>query len=128
LQQKTGTGEQALRITRLLIGPLLASAALLAGATAAEPSPTTITLTLKDHRFTPDAVAVAAGQRVTVVVINQDAVVEEFDSLDLDVEKMIPPKGRASFTVGPLKPGSYEFMGELHANTARGVLTVSAGQ
>jgi hypothetical protein len=53
-------------------------------------------------------------------LINRDAASEEFDSTDLRVEQDVTPNGRTSFIVGPLKPGAYSFMGELHADTASG--------
>ena len=92
-------------------------------ATAAVCAPASVTLTLKDHRFTPAEFTVPAGEPVTVSLINQDLAVEEFDSRDLGVEQGITPKGHATFTIGPLKPGDYHFMGELHAATARGKVT-----
>ena len=105
------------------------TAVLLAGAVpaaAAAPDPHVVTLTLKDHRFTPQTVEVPAGQRIRIDLINQDAATEEFDSVDLDVEKDVTPRGKVSFTVGPLKPGAYRFMGELHADTANGTITAVA--
>ena len=81
-----------------------------------------VKLALKDHRFTPEAVTVPAGQPVRIELVNQDSALEEFDSQDLGVEKDVTPHGRVSFTLGPLKPGRYSFMGELHADTASGVI------
>ena len=80
-------------------------------------------LVLKEHRFSPDQVKVPAGQRVRIELVNEDAASEEFDSDDLHVEKDVTPHGKVSFDVGPLKPGSYSFMGELHADTASGTMT-----
>ena len=88
----------------------------------AAPEAAVVVLTLKDHRFTPQSVIVPAGRAIRVELINRDAASEEFDSEDLHVEKDVTPNGRASFTVGPLKPGTYSFMGELHAETASGEL------
>jgi plastocyanin len=79
-----------------------------------------VVLTLKDHRFSPDRITVPAGRQVRIELVNRDAASEEFDSDDLGVEKDVTPYGRASFTVGPLKAGTYSFMGELHADTASG--------
>lgn len=99
------------------------------GALAAEAAAVhTVALTLKDHRFTPDHVTVPAGQKIHIELTNEDAALEEFDSDDLHVEKDVTPHGKASFTVGPLKPGTYSFMGELHADTASGALTAVAGE
>ena len=102
---------------------LLGALALASVATATAASPTSVTLTLKDHRFTPAEFNVPAGQLVTINFINQDLAVEEFDSRDLGVEQGITPKGHATFTIGPLKPGDYHFMGELHPATAQGKVT-----
>ena len=110
----------------------LAAALVLAGvfgasAVAAEPpvEPVTVALTLKDHRFTPERFTVPAGRAIRIELANRDAALEEFDSDDLHVEKDVTPHGKVSFTVGPLKPGTYSFMGELHADTASGVLTAT---
>ena len=101
---------------------LAAAVALAVGPVVAAPGP--VTLVLKDHRFTPAAFSVPAGERVQVVLVNQDAATEEFDSHDLRVEKLVTPNGRATFSIGPLKPGSYSFMGEFHPKTAQGRITV----
>ncbi|WP_293905907.1 cupredoxin domain-containing protein [Phenylobacterium sp.] len=103
----------------------LAVAGLAAAAQAAT-GPHVVTFTLKDHRFTPAAVEVPAGQRIRIDLINRDAATEEFDSEDLHVEKDVTPNGKVSFEVGPLKPGAYSFMGELHADTANGTITAIA--
>ena len=96
------------------------------GAAAEAPGPVAVALTLKDHRFTPDRITVPAGRQIRIELANHDAGLEEFDSEDLRVEKDVTPHGKASFTVGPLKPGTYSFMGELHADTASGVLVAEA--
>jgi hypothetical protein len=99
------------------------AACLMSGPASAAPTePAMVKLDLKDHRFTPSTVTVPAGRPVRIVLSNQDAALEEFDSQDLGVEKDVTPHGQVSFTVGPLKPGRYSFMGELHADTASGEL------
>jgi plastocyanin len=107
---------------RTAFGALLAGIALagLAGVATAAPEPTTVNLTLKDHRFTPASFSVPAGQKVRIVLVNEDAATEEFDSHDLRTEQLVTPKGKISFFIGPLKPGEYSFMGEFHAATAQG--------
>lgn len=111
-----------MRLAPAVLTAALLSAVSLSLATAAQAAPVerTVVLTLKDHRFTPASVEVPAGQRIRVELINRDAASEEFDSADLRVEQDVTPNGRASFIVGPLKPGTYSFMGELHADTASG--------
>jgi len=87
------------------------------GAQAAEDS---YTLTIKDHRFDPAQLDVPAGKKLILVVKNLDATPEEFESHDLKREKVIPGKGQATITIGPLKPGTYKFVGEFHEKTAQG--------
>jgi plastocyanin len=100
----------------------------LAGAASAE-APPAVTLTLKNHRFTPATFTVPAGQKVRVTLINQDPATEEFDSHDLRLEEVVTPMGRISFDIGPLQPGQYSFMGEFHPETAQGKVTaVAAGR
>ena len=100
----------------------LATAAFLVPAAAGAGEPAVVSLSLKDHRFTPQTVTVPAGQPIVIELANEDGALEEFDSEDLGVEQDVTPHGHVRFTVGPLKPGRYEFMGELHADTASGVL------
>jgi plastocyanin len=105
----------------------LAAAAIAAvTATARADTPGGVTLTLKNHRFTPATFTVAAGQKVRVTLINQDAATEEFDSHDLRLEEVVTPMGRISFNIGPLAAGQYSFMGEFHAETAQGKVTAVA--
>jgi plastocyanin domain-containing protein len=86
---------------------------------AAEPE---FSLVIKDHRFTPSELAVPAGQKVRLVIRNEDPTPEEFESYELNREKVVPGHGRIVVFVGPLKPGTYEFFGEFNMATARGRL------
>ena len=77
-------------------------------------------ITLRDHQFTPVEIKVPAGVKVKLVVDNQDAGPEEFDSHALNREKVIPGKTKATIFIGPLAPGRYPFIGEFNATTAHG--------
>lgn len=81
-------------------------------------------ITIKGHKFIPAEFEVPAGQRVKVVVENQDATAEEFESYDLRREKVVAGNGRITVFIGPLKPGQYKFFGEFHPATAQGVIIV----
>ena len=81
-----------------------------------------IVVIIKDHRFTPSEVKVPANKRVTITVINDDVTPEEFENHPMKVEKVIPGKSKATVRIGPLKPGRYEFIGEFHTATAKGVV------
>lgn len=81
-----------------------------------------LTVTMKDHKFTPTELKVPANQRVVITVINDDATPEEFESSIMKVEKVIPGKSKGVVRIGPLKPGRYPFVGEFHEATAKGVV------
>jgi plastocyanin len=100
----------------------VAGAALLLASAAGAAEPTTVELTLKDHRFTPAEVKVPAGQPFQITVHNQDGTAEELDSGPLKVEKVVPPGGSATVRVRPLQPGRYKFVGEYNEKTAQGVV------
>lgn len=77
-------------------------------------------LVIKNHRFQPEQLTVPAGQRIKLTVDNQDATPEEFESHELDREKVIPGHSKGMLWIGPLKPGHYGFYGEFHEATAKG--------
>jgi plastocyanin len=79
-------------------------------------------LVIRNHKFEPAEIRVPAGKRVSIYVSNEDATPEEFDSTALKVEKVIPGKSKGLVRIGPLDPGRYEFIGEFHADTAKGVV------
>lgn len=81
-----------------------------------------VTITIKDHKFTPAEVRVPAGKKIKLIIDNQDATAEEFESHELKREKIIAPRSKATVYIGPLKPGSYPFFGEFNQATARGVV------
>src|SRR5260370_1215324 len=79
-------------------------------------------LATRNHRFEPQEIRVPAGKRVSIYVTNEDASAEEFESPSLKVEKVIPGKSKGVVRIGPLTPGRYEFFGDFHADTAKGVV------
>jgi len=79
-------------------------------------------LTLKDHQFAPAELEVPAGQKFKLTVKNEDASPEEFESKALKKEKIVPARKQIVMPMGPLQPGSYEFVGEFHEATAKGRL------
>ncbi|QTH73378.1 cupredoxin domain-containing protein [Pseudoalteromonas xiamenensis] len=79
-------------------------------------------LVLENHLFTPAKVEVPAGKKVRLVIENKDAEPEEFDSFDLNREKVLFPGRKSVIYIGPLEPGEYRFFGEFSPNTAQGVV------
>lgn len=81
-----------------------------------------VMLTIKDHRFDPAEVRVPAGEKVKLIVHNQDATPEEFESHKLNREKIVAGNSKATIYIGPLSPGRYPFFGEFNEKTAQGVV------
>jgi plastocyanin len=103
---------------RTVLALTLAGALVLPlGATAASQD---YILVIKNHRFEPSEITIPAGQKIKLVVDNQDPTPEEFESHSMNREKVISGRSKASIWIGPHKPGSYDFVGEYHEDTARG--------
>ncbi len=108
---------QALRagLIGALIGALTLSPAL-AGA-ADLPS---FEMTIRAGHFIPDTLEVPANTKFRLLIKNEGPGAEEFESPELQKEKVLAP-GASSFLIfRPLKPGSYRFFGEFHPQTAQG--------
>ena len=90
------------------------------GALAADVHETTIVI--ESHRFTPAEVTVPADRKIKLTVVNKDPTPEEFESYELNREKIVVGNSRIIVFVGPLKPGRYPFFGEFHMESAKGVL------
>ena len=99
---------------------LLLCLALLPGATLA--TDLEYTLVIRDHRFEPAEIRIPAGKKIRLLVENQDATAEEFESHELNREKVIPGKSKLPVFIGPLAPGRYPFYGDFHQQTATGVI------
>ena len=82
----------------------------------------TIQLEFRQHRFVPDRVAVPANVKFRVTVKNNDDTADEFESVDLNREKLVAPGQTITVFLGPLSPGEYKFFGDFHQDTAQGVM------
>ena len=77
---------------------------------------------IKDHLFIPAETKIPAGERVKLVIDNQDNTPEEFESHDLNREKIISGNSKAIVFVGPVTAGSYKYFGEFNEATAQGLI------
>ena len=83
---------------------------------------TAYTIIIKDHKFSPVQLNVPTGQKFKLIVDNQDPTPEEFESYPLNREKVVLGGKKILIYLGPLKEGSYEYFGEFHKQTAKGVI------
>lgn len=81
------------------------------------------TITIQNRQFMPAELTIPAGQKVELIVRNQQQTPAEFESTSLHREKIVPPGGQISVFVGPLQPGRYEFFDDFN-QAARGFIVV----
>lgn len=82
------------------------------------------TLEIRDHLFYPSRFSIPRDQKIKLIVINRDATPEEFESYELNREKVIMGGRQSILFVGPLPPGEYPFFGEYHPKTALGAIII----
>lgn len=82
------------------------------------------TIEIRDHLFFPSELVIPANTKVKLLVINQDPTPEEFESYELNREKVIMGGAKATIFIGPLTPGQYPFFGEFNPKTAQGLIRV----
>jgi len=75
---------------------------------------------IRDHLFQPSELRIPAGTKVKLIVYNRDPTPEEFESYELNREKVILGGRKANIFIGPLEPGIYPFFGEFNPKTAQG--------
>ena len=105
-------------MTRLLISAvitLMFSSVCLAGKPVVD-------LVIRDHLFYPSQLIVPANVKFKLRVDNQDPTPEEFESYELNREKVILGSRKATIFIGPLAPGTYPFFGEFNPKTAQGMM------
>ena len=81
-------------------------------------------LSIKDHVFMPNSLEIPANQKIRLIVKNLDATAEEFESYDLNREKIVAGNSEITVLIGPLDPGTYQFFGDFHQNSAHGTIIV----
>jgi len=102
--------------------PVIAVALILAAnAFAATPE---FEIEIRNHLFHPDVLTIPANTKVKLIVYNRDPTPEEFESYELNREKVIMGGRKAIIFIGPLPPGEYPFFGEFNPQTALGKIVV----
>ncbi len=77
-----------------------------------------------NHLFVPEHIIIKSGEKIKLVVFNRDKTPEEFESYELNREKVIMGGRKANIFIGPLAKGEYPFFGEFNQKTALGKIIV----
>jgi hypothetical protein len=83
-----------------------------------------IQISIKDHLFFPSEIEVPANTKVKLFIKNLDPTPEEFESYELNREKVISGNSKTVIFIGPLPPGEYPFFGEFYPKTAQGKVVI----
>jgi cupredoxin-like protein len=110
-----------MRRHRAMILRLLLIALSTIGAAHADDS--SLQLRFEEHRFTPESLAVPAGQPLLVKVVNSSNETIEFESFKLNREKAIEPGEMITLHLPALSPGSYDFYDDFRQDVSRGSIT-----
>ena len=79
-----------------------------------------VSVTLKDHKFSPAEPTAPAGKPIIIDVSNLDSTPSEFESKTLRVEKVVPGGGKIAVQIRPLGAGPLSFLRRLSRGHDRG--------
>ena len=106
-------------IAKALVFALVAAACFPASAQQA----TSVSISVKSHRFQPAEIHAPAKVPIELRVKNLDPTPMEFESVSLRVEKVITGNGEGIIRLRPLEPGRYNFFDDFNPQTT-GILVV----
>ena len=115
--------KQIMRVGKSRLSIIACLILLVAPSYAATPE---FEIEIRNHLFLPDTLTIPAGVKVKLLIYNRDATPEEFESYELNREKVILGGRKAIVFIGPLAPGEYPFFGEFNPQTALGTILVVA--
>ena len=107
--------------TRILVPASMAASLCCQSLFAAVP---VVEIEIKDHLFFPSEIVIPADTKVKLLIRNLDPTPEEFESYELNREKVISGNSKTVIFIGPLPPGEYPFFGEFYPKTAQGKVVV----
>jgi plastocyanin len=96
---------------------------LVASAAAPAADPTTTTLAVEEGGFSPAEVEAPADVRFRIEVTNHTAAAMEFESFDLNRERVVQPGQTITVYLSGLAPGRYEFFDDFR-QARRGTLVI----
>ena len=71
-------------------------------------------ITEKDKQFLPKELTIPAGHKVKITVKNMDSTPAEFESSDLNREKVVSQNSEIILFVGPTDAGEYKYFDDFH--------------
>lgn len=106
----------------------LAFAAVLAPVAGLAAGTPTFQIAIKNHGFKPHTTRIPSGVRVKLRVTNTRKLPSEFESFDLNREKIAPPGATITVWVGPLSAGKYRIFDDFNPGTTGWIVAAPPGQ
>lgn len=94
---------------------------VLVGSSKADQTPPE--LRFANGRFEPAALTIQAGEPIKLTVTNQGDSAIEFESFELNRERVVQPGQTITVKLPKLDPGQYHFFDDLHHEVAQGTIT-----
>ncbi len=82
-----------------------------------------VNIEIKEGHFIPNYIEIHDQSRAKLIITNNDDVAAEFESHQLNREKIIPSKGQITVSLPKLNPGEYKFENDFNKN-GQGILKV----
>ena len=92
-------------------------------ATSARADDTQPQLKYTNGHFEPVAFTIPAGKPTTLTVVNQGDTTIEFESFELNRERVVQPGQTITVKLPKLDPGQYHFFDDFHHAVAQGTIT-----
>ena len=83
-----------------------------------------IKMEIRNHLFIPSEITIPENTKIKLVIFNHDETDEEFESFELNREKVILGESKGIIFIGPLPAGEYPIFGEFFPKTAKGKVIV----
>lgn len=80
-------------------------------------------LTCDNGRFQPTALNVTAKESVRIKVTNKGSSPIEFESFEMNRERVVPPGHSVTVILPKLDPGEYHFFDDFHHEVGPGTIT-----
>ena len=100
----------------MMVFPLVATAAA---------NDTTTQLKFEGGHFAPASFAVAAGAPIKLTVLNNSDSAIEFESFELNRERVVQPGASITVLLPKLDPGQYHFIDDFHHDVPPGTITAN---
>lgn len=112
-----------MNLRSIALGAAVVAAALVCASPAVRADEQLPEIKIHDGRFEPANLTIAANTPIKLKVINAGDTAVEFESFELNRERVVQPGGVVTVYLPSLSPGDYKVFDDFHRDGCEGVLT-----